>query len=97
VTVIRGLVLTAVFAALALVVVYLRAEQTRASARALSCESRWVESRRELWALQTQVSRLSAPQRIHDTIERFGAEILSPGNGEIVFPPARLVAGRELD
>jgi len=96
VTVIRGLVLTAVFTALALVVVYLRAEQTRASARALSCESRWVESRRELWALQTQVSRLSAPQRIHDTIERFGTEIVPPGDGEIVLPPARLVAGRAM-
>jgi hypothetical protein len=62
-------------ALLALAVVTLRSEQARAAARTVALESRWIESRRELWKLQTGVARLRAPGRLHGSLEWFGAEL----------------------
>jgi len=91
----RGVLLTGLYAALALAVVYLRAEQTRSSARALKLESRWAETRRELWDLQTQVSRLCAPRRVRDTVEWFGAGVVPPGDEPTSAGTGRLVSDRE--
>jgi hypothetical protein len=71
--------LAVAFAAVALLLVHLRAEQTRAAARALAVESEWVELRRELWRLQTGVARLKAPGRIRDRVEWFDAALVPPG------------------
>ena len=75
----RRCVLLTAFAAMALMVVHLRAEQTRAAARALTLESRRIELRRELWLLQTEVARLKAPDRIHERVGWFDARLVAPG------------------
>jgi hypothetical protein len=88
-TTLRLCALLAAFAWIALAVVYLRAEQTRAAARALLIESQQVEARRELWRLQTGVARLKAPERIRDRAEWFDADLIPPNSD-----PANGQAGR---
>ena len=78
----RGCLLIAAFAALALVVVVLRAEQTRCTARILEAEVRWVEARRDLWTLQTRAARLRAPQQVHDRSIFLGSGVVPPGKDE---------------
>jgi hypothetical protein len=87
----RRCALLAAFALTALAVVHLRAEQTRAVARALAIESQSVELRRELWRLQTGVARLKAPGRIHDRVVQFDAGLVPPGSSETPEQPARVV------
>ena len=81
-TALRRCVLLAAFAGIALTVVYLRSEQTRAAARALAIESQRVELRRELWRLQAGVARLKAPGRIRERVGRFDANLVPPGSDE---------------
>ena len=71
----RACVLVLLFAALALAVVWIRAEQTRALARAVTHESSWVALRRELWRAQANVARLRAPTRLYDSLDLFRANL----------------------
>ena len=57
-------------ATIAFAVVWLRAEQTRVAARMLGHEYRWVQKRRELWAVQAEVARLRTPHAVRDRVER---------------------------
>jgi hypothetical protein len=66
----RALCLLAVFVAVALNVVALRAEQTRAAALAVNLELEQVAARRELWRLQAKVARLRSPRRIQDKLRQ---------------------------
>ena len=77
-TVSRAGVLITGFALLALSVVYLRGEQTRAAARAVALELKQVQARRELWRAQATVARLRAPTQIRDRLERFPDALRSP-------------------
>jgi len=75
----RGCVLAAVFAAIALCVVHLRAERTRCASRLLALESRGIELRRELWNLQTRTARLRSPERIRSRVAMFQTGLVPPG------------------
>ena len=88
-TVSRSCVVLAALAGIALVVVGLRAEQTRCAGRTLRIESEWAQRRRDLWNLQTQVSRLRAPGRIHEGVTRFDAGVIPPG--DVPPGPSRLL------
>ncbi|HNQ23363.1 MAG TPA: hypothetical protein PKK06_09745 [Phycisphaerae bacterium] len=74
----RAVMLLGMFVGVALTVVYLRAEQARTVARTLALEARWVDLRRELWTVQTEVARLRAPEQIHERVQRFQAALVSP-------------------
>lgn len=78
-TLTRASALLATFAALALGVVHLRAEQTRSAARVLKIESDWVRLRGDLWSLQIRNARMRAPDRIHDRATYFAAGVVPPG------------------
>lgn len=67
------------FAAVALALVQVRAEQARSAASALAAEAEWIELRRELWSLQTQVARLRTPAQVHDRVKWFDVGIAPPG------------------
>jgi len=75
----RACVLLAVFAAVALSVVHLRAEQTRSAARVLKIESDWVRLRGDLWSLQIRNARMRAPDRIHDRATYLATGVVPPG------------------
>lgn len=77
-TAFRGCLILAAFAALGLVVVHLRGEQTRCMARALRMESDCRALRRDLWLVQSQVSRLRSPGSLHHRLYRFDREVLPP-------------------
>lgn len=78
-TVRRGSTLLAVFASLALAVVYLRAEQTRAAASILGLESEWVRLRSDLWSVETRMARARAPDRIHNRAAYLATGLIPPG------------------
>ena len=92
-TAFRACVVLAVLAGIALVVVGLRAEQTRCAARTLRLESQWGERRVTLWNLQTHVSRLRAPGCIREKVTRFEAGVIPPAD-MTPEPLAQLVANR---
>jgi hypothetical protein len=79
-------VLIAAFAVLALIVVVLRAEQARCTARILATEEKWVEARRDLWTLQVRSARLRAPQQVHDRSTFLDAGVVPPHAEEIDGP-----------
>lgn len=81
-TVARGCALLAAFAAIALSVVHLRAEQTRCTARIVAIDADWVRLRRDLWGLQTRSARLRSPERIHDRVAAFQTGLVPPGFDE---------------
>lgn len=62
----RGCVVLAGFAGLALLVVCLRAEQTRTAAQVMVLESEWMDARRSFWSLQARAARLKSPRQVHD-------------------------------
>ena len=82
----RACALLLALAGIAFTVVWLRGEQTRAAARTLSLESRWIQLRRELWAAQTAVARLRTPHAIRDRLDWFEPSLTPPESG-----PMRLV------
>ncbi len=79
-------------AGIALAVVHIRAEQTRCTAGLLTLESRWVQARRQWWALQTRTARLRAPQRLRERLESVQAELLAPVVDPALQPPVRLAS-----
>jgi hypothetical protein len=91
-TVARGCTLLGCFAALALVIVYLRAEQTRCAARIAAMDGRWMELRSEMWGLQTRTARLRSPQRIHDRVASFQTGLVPPGFDAVERPRERLAS-----
>ncbi len=78
-TVARGCALLAAFAAIALTVVHLRAEQTRCAARLVTMDGEWVRLRRDLWGYQSRIARLRSPERIHDRVAAFQTGLVPPG------------------
>lgn len=91
-TIARGCTLLAAFAAIALSVVHLRAEQTRCAARVLRIESDWVRLRGDLWSLQTRIARMRAPDRIHDRATYLATGLVPPGVRVVApgGPPVRI-------
>jgi hypothetical protein len=81
-------------AGVALAVVFLRAEQTRCAARTLAMESRRIELRSELWALQTRAARLRAPHQIRDRVGRLEAAVAAPDSSDALRGPTRLAVDR---
>ena len=88
------MVLLVGFVLIAFAGLHLRAEQARSAARTLALESRWVELRRELWGVQTEVARLRAPERIHEWLERFEVELAPPELPTPALAHYRLAADR---
>jgi len=78
----RGCVVLAAFTLVALVVVHLRAEQTRCMARTLRMESKCYELRHDLWSVQSQVSRLRAPASLHTRLRWFDVGVVPPGESQ---------------
>lgn len=76
----RALVVLGAFTLIALAVVFLRIEQAGSAARAMAAERRWIELRRDLWAVEANVSRLRAPGRIHDRVGWFRVGLQPPGS-----------------
>ena len=75
---VRAIALLVALSGIAFAVVWSRGEQTRVAARILNHEARWVELRRELWAVQTSVARLRTPQRVYDRYDWFGIDLDPP-------------------
>lgn len=86
--------LIVILGGIALVVVYLRTEQARCAARLLTVESRWIQMRRQRWALQTRAARLRAPQRLYDRFEIVHSPRLSPADRLTLRPPVRLTSNQ---
>jgi len=91
-TVARGCLLLGGFVAIALAIVHLRVEQTRCAARMAALDGRWLESRSELWSLQTRIARLRSPQRIHDRVASFQTGLVPPGFDAIERAQERLAS-----
>jgi len=72
--------------------VRLRMEQDRCATRVLRLEARWVDLRRECWALQTRAARLRSPQRIHDRVEQLSVRLLPPSERVNVESAIRLAS-----
>lgn len=75
----RVLFVLAACTVIALVVVFVRIEQAGSAARAMSAERQWVQLRRELWGIEASVSRLRAPERIHDRVGWFRVGLVPAG------------------
>ena len=60
----RSVTLIISLAVVAIMLVYLRWEQTRIAAGLLRAETRWVELRREWWSLQASTARFRSPARM---------------------------------
>lgn len=90
-TALRVGMLVAAFTLIALGVVYVRTEGARSAVRALRHESEWINLRRELWQLQTQVARLRAPDRVHDRMAWLQTDLQPPAASEHARPQ-RLVS-----
>lgn len=88
----RGCVVLAAFTVVAVVVVHLRAEQTRCMARTLRMESQCYELRRDLWSVQSQVSRLRAPASLHTRLRWFDVGVVPPGESEETSGTDRLAS-----
>lgn len=93
-TFVRGCVLSAAFVAIALTVVYLRAEQTRCAARMAAMDADWVRLRSDLWGLQTRNARLRAPERIHDRVAAFQTGLVPPRFDEVARRTERLASNK---
>ena len=78
----RVCVLLTAFAGIALLLVHLRAEQTRCAARTLVIECKRIELWRELWRVQAGVARLQAPPRVHERAARLWTELIPPSVDE---------------
>jgi cell division protein FtsL len=80
-TIPRAATLLVVFALVALIVVHLRAEQTRADARihelAMTC---W-RLRQNSWELQLEIARLKTPEQIRERVERWQLNVMTPSPG----------------
>jgi hypothetical protein len=83
------------FALLALMLVHLRAEQTRSAASLLRKEARRMELRRELWELQTRSARLRTPQRVIDSAELLPTDLAPPAQEKPLRGPSRLVVQKQ--
>jgi len=87
--------LLVLLAAVAVALVHLRTEQTRATARMLAAETRRNQLRRELWSLQVRTARLKSPARIRERIDQsWPRGLLPPGAEELELSSAALTAGR---
>ncbi len=68
---VRVCFLLAVFGAVGVLTVALRAEQTRSHARVEKLRLERVSLRRELWDVQLGIARLRSPDRIRDRVARW--------------------------
>ncbi len=90
----RGCVLIGAFTAIALALVYLRVEQTRCAAQTLALETKWVETRRELWSLQAATARLRTPGRVHDRMVWLETDLVPPASKGGAEPIGRFASVR---
>ncbi len=81
----------------ALLLVHLRAEQTRCAARILSLESKWVDLRREWWSLQTRAARLRTPQRLRERVTLLDAPLVGPEKNAVPQARARLASHGQVE
>lgn len=77
-TVGRGVALILLFVGLGLVKIHLRAEQMSASTRIQVLRQERTELRQQSWALQMELARLRAPDRILDRTQRWRLEVRAP-------------------
>ena len=77
-TLARALFFLAVFAALAIVIIGLRAEQVRAAASIERLERARVALRREGWALQAEIARVRAPMLMRERVQRWSLDMTAP-------------------
>jgi len=78
VTVGRGVALLLLLVGLALVKIHFRAEQMKSSGRIQAFREERTELRRQSWALQLELARLRAPDRVLDRAERWRLEVRAP-------------------
>jgi hypothetical protein len=81
-TVSRITALLLIFGVIALAVVHLRLEQTRAARRIQKIQVELVEIRREAWTTQLAIARLKAPSRLEQRVEELNLQVSAP------YPPA---------
>lgn len=89
---VRLLAVAFLMAGIALAVVCLRTEQTRCAADLLRHEARWIELRRQSWALQARAARLSAPARVHQRLDRLLAQHFDEAGHSDTTRTARLIS-----
>lgn len=77
-TVSRGLALLLLFVTLGVMRVHLRNEQTRLSMQIQSSRAEELELRREAWALELEIARLSAPEQIRERADRWRLDVRAP-------------------
>ena len=82
-TVPRAIFLLLVFGSLAVTVIELRSAQTRASVHIGRMQRERLDLRTESWALQVDIARLGAPQRIRDLSAHWSLDLHAP------HPPSR--------
>ena len=88
-TIPRAAALLMVFALVALVVVHLRAEQTRTDARIHEWTMTGWQLRQDSWELQLEIARLKTPEQIRERVERWQLNVMVPCPG----PGWRIDAG----
>jgi hypothetical protein len=80
-TIARATVLLLVFGLIALCVVHLRGEQTRAVARIQVLAAEEAQLRQTSWHLQMAIARLKRPDAIRKRIERWQVNVSAPSPG----------------
>ena len=93
----RVCVVLLTLAAIALLAVHLRVEQTRSAARTLRIESDWIALRRQRWELQTRTARLHAPQQLRDRLEAWQVGLVPPEADDTALTTLRLASDRLLE
>jgi len=63
-------------------VVHLRQEQARLARDVLQLEVEWMQHRRTLWGVQTQIARLRAPAELRERYQLFLPEQVYVGRSE---------------
>ena len=77
-TIARGVALIVLLAGLALVKIHLQAEQMKLATSIQTLRTERMELRQQSWALQLELARLRAPDRIRDRTERWRLEVRAP-------------------
>lgn len=86
--------LIAVFAAIAMATVHLRAERARCAATIATLDAQWVVLRRDWWDLQARSARLKTPEHIRDRAQNLQVDLVSPESQILSRGSVRLASDR---
>lgn len=86
-TIPRLLGLMAIFGALGIAVLALRADQIRRSHNIQKLQLKQIEKQREIWANQSEINRLRNPRLVKERTQRLDVPLQSPYESSKVLPP----------